>query len=44
MAGHQLTVWATRLPAQAVEELADGLLEAYEARLRIRRRSIPQGR
>lgn len=38
MAGHhlidaQLTVLATRLPAQAVEELADGLLEAYEARL-----------
>ncbi|MET9240929.1 hypothetical protein [Nonomuraea sp. NPDC003709] len=38
MAGHeliaaQLAILAERLPAQAVEELADGLQEAYEARL-----------
>jgi hypothetical protein len=38
MAGHelidaQLALLARRLPAQAVEELADGLAEAYEAHL-----------
>jgi hypothetical protein len=38
MAGHrliaaQLAILADRLPAQAVEELADGLQEAYETRL-----------
>lgn len=38
MAGHeliaaQLAILARRLPAQAVEELADGLAEAYEAHL-----------
>ncbi|MFI6317565.1 permease prefix domain 1-containing protein [Nonomuraea sp. NPDC050556] len=38
MAGHelisaQLAILAARLPAQAVEELADGLHEAYEAQL-----------
>ncbi|MDP4510048.1 hypothetical protein [Nonomuraea turcica] len=38
MAGHeliaaQLAILAHRLPAQAVEELADGLQEAYEAHL-----------
>ncbi|MFI7702013.1 hypothetical protein [Nonomuraea sp. NPDC049480] len=38
MAGHelitaQLAILANRLPAQAVEELADGLQQAYEAQL-----------
>lgn len=38
MAGHelitaQLDILADRLPSQAVQELADGLQEAYEARL-----------
>jgi hypothetical protein len=38
MAGHeliaaQLDILARRLPAQAVQELADGLAEAYEAQL-----------